>query len=91
MHTAKYGKLQFWSEFKRAQREREKSLICGGSNNRESDDTNGYNPLQKIAVYESDESDEIDVGMVKMQLKNHTVPSLIFCPKIQLIQKEILN
>ena len=53
-------------------REREKSLICGGSNNRESDDTNGYNPLQKIAVYESDESDEsdeIDVGMVKMQLK----------------------
>ena len=45
-------------------RERKKSLICGGSNNRESDDTNGYNPLQKIAVYESD---EIDVGMVKMQ------------------------
>ena len=51
------------------ERERKKSLIYGGSNNRESDDTNGYNPLQKIAVYESDESDEFDVGMVKMQLK----------------------
>ena len=29
-----------------------------GANNRESDDTNGYNPLQKLQY----ESEEIDVG-----------------------------
>ena len=54
-------------QLRRRESRRKKFILQ--ANNRESDDTNGYNPLQKIAVYESDESDEIDVGMVKMQLK----------------------
>ena len=36
-----------------------------GANNRESDDTNGYNPLQKLQY----ESEEVDVGMVNMETK----------------------
>ena len=38
-----------------------------GANNRESDDTNGYNPLQKLQ-YES-ELKRLDVGMVNMESK----------------------
>ena len=47
LRTAKYGKLQFWSESSlEEERVGEKKFILQ-ANNRESDDTNGYNPTAK--------------------------------------------